>query len=388
MSSLDTLLPAPVWMTLKQRGLVFFDPGFALNTGLRGNWNVLGYENVKKVLSDHTFFSNAYVPRSTQVILSYGINVTDPPRHQLMRAIHVQALKASPFSNLEPIITRCCERLLQALEKDATVDFIEAFARRLPLHITASLLGLPEAEHEQVGDWARALIGDSSKGPDAYFLAQQEITAFFEEQFRRREREPKPDVLTHLLLGEYQGERLDPEECISAAMNLLIAGTESTVHLLAGSLACLSIWPEHQQQLTNSPQQIPAFVNEVLRYLSPVQCMYRLATADVSLGGETIRAGEFITAWIGAANRDGEKFEQADRFLSQRSNNGEAIPFGSGVHHCLGAPLAKLEAKIAIQKMLARFQHIRINSSEPLQLTPTTVVYGLKALPLSWEPAP
>lgn len=386
MQPFDTHLPTPVWMTLKQRGPVFFDPGFALSTGTRGNWNVLGYEDVKKVLSDHALFSNAYVPRSTQVILSYGINVTDPPRHQLMRAIHVQALKAIPFSNLEPVITRCCERLLQAIEKEPTVDFIEAFARRLPLYITASMLGLPEAEHEQVGDWARALIGDTAKGPEAYFLAQQEITAFFEEQFRHREQAPKPDVLTHLLLGEYQGERLEPEECVSAAINLLIAGTESTVHLLAGSMACLSIWPEHQQQLTNSPQQIPAFVNEVLRYLSPVQCMYRQAMAEVTLGGETIRAGEFITAWIGAANRDGEKFGQADHFLPQRSNNGEAISFGSGIHHCLGAPLARLEAKIAIQKMLGRFQHIRIHRPEALQLTPTTVVYGLKALPLSWKP--
>jgi cytochrome P450 len=200
-----------------------------------------------------------------------------------------------------------------------------------------------------------------------------------------RRRKPRADMMSDLLAAEVEGERLSMEDTISFCVLLLIAGHVTTTNLLSQAIRCFDEHPEVMEQLRSQPELMPRAIEEVLRYASPVWRLVRAAKMDVTMDGVTIPAGELIFAWVSAANRDEEQFPEPKRFDITRSPN-KHVAFGHGIHFCIGAPLSRLEASIALPMMLEQLPGLRRVPGEPGELFEGRVLFGFKHLPVEFTP--
>jgi cytochrome P450 len=201
---------------------------------------------------------------------------------------------------------------------------------------------------------------------------------------KKRRHEAKDDLISALLNAQIDGEHLNQQELLGFCVLLLVAGNETTTNLIGNAFVCFEEHPEVMEQLQADPALIPGAIEEVLRYRSPVQFMYRRAAADVTLESQEIRAGQMVISWIGSANRDERQFPDPDRFDIKRTPN-RHLAFGHGIHFCIGAPLARLEAKIALTLMFERMKDIQRIRSVPLESTGSMIVYGVKHLPVTFK---
>jgi len=187
-----------------------------------------------------------------------------------------------------------------------------------------------------------------------------------------------------LLAAEIEGQHLDEQELLGFCVLLLVAGNETTTNLIGNAVLCFDEHPEAMEQLRAEPALLPDAIEEVLRYRSPIKMMFRVATTDVELGGQQMRAGEGVVAWISSANHDEAQFPHADTFDIRRSPN-RHLAFGYGIHFCIGAPLARLESKIALAAMLERLPGMRQVRDVPLEPTGSFVLYGVQHLPITFQ---
>jgi cytochrome P450 len=211
----------------------------------------------------------------------------------------------------------------------------------------------------------------------------QSMYAYFTQVLEERRRQPQDDLISGLLEAEIEGQHLSDLELLGFCVLLLVAGNETTTNLIANSILCFDQHPEVVERLRADPSLIPSAIEEVLRYLSPVKAMARFSRTETTLGDQRIGAKQMIMAWMASANRDEEHFADPDRFEIERDAN-RHLAFGHGIHFCLGAPLARLEAKIALTAMLERFPgswHVPDVPLEPIQ---SEIVFGLKSLPMTW----
>jgi cytochrome P450 len=197
---------------------------------------------------------------------------------------------------------------------------------------------------------------------------------------------PRDDLISGLLDAQIEGQRLTLPELLGFCSLLLVAGNETTTNLIGNALLCFVDRPEVWARLRAAPALLPQAIEEVLRYRSPVQSMFRVTTAQVSIRDQVIPAGASVVAWIGSANHDEAQFPDPEQFDVERQPN-RHIAFGYGIHYCLGAPLARLEAKIALTAMLERWGDIRRSPDVALEALPSTIVYGVRSLPISFERA-
>ncbi|MFL5691924.1 MAG: cytochrome P450, partial [Ktedonobacteraceae bacterium] len=197
--------------------------------------------------------------------------------------------------------------------------------------------------------------------------------------------EPKDDLISALLAAQIDDEHLSVTEVLGFCFLLLVAGNETTTNLIGNAMLCLDSYPQTWKQLRAEPALAPAAVEEVLRYLSPVQSMFRLTTSETTIGDRVIPAHKMVLAWIASANRDEQQFPDADTFDIRRTPN-RHIAFGHGIHFCLGAPLARLETKIVLEALLERFSEIQRVQNVPLQRTDSFFLYGLKHIPITFTP--
>ncbi len=202
----------------------------------------------------------------------------------------------------------------------------------------------------------------------------------------RRREEPGEDLISDLLAAEIDGERLGLRDLLGFSALLLIAGNETTTNLIGNAILCFDERPEAMDQLQAEPALMRTAIEEVLRYRSPVQAMFRTAVADTIIGDQEIKAGSTILAYIGSANRDGAVFEIPEQFDITRKPN-RHIAFGYGIHRCLGAPLAQLEGRVALPMMLGRLAKIRRDRSVPLKPLDSRIMYGVKNLPITFAAA-
>jgi cytochrome P450 len=202
------------------------------------------------------------------------------------------------------------------------------------------------------------------------------------EQRRRR---PGEDLISLLLAAEIDGQKLSVAELLGFCALLLVAGNETTTNLIGNAVLCFTEAPGTLARLVAEPELLPTAIEEVLRYRSPVQSMYRIAAADTTLRDRQIPADAPLVAWIGSANRDAEHFPAADTFDVERSPN-RHLAFGQGIHFCLGAPLARLEARIALEAVVSRLPGLAVAPEAQLERMDSTIVYGLKELPVCWQP--
>jgi cytochrome P450 len=261
------------------------------------------------------------------------------------------------------------------------MDIIDDLAYPLPVIVIAEMLGIPQEDRERFKIWSDIIVGAANSGGGN---PQVEMSAYFLNMIEQRSRERKDDLISALLDAQIGGEHLDLRELLGFCILLLVAGNETTTNLIGNAILCFDEHPEVYEQLRAEPELIPGAIEEVLRYRSPVQFMYRRAAADVTFKEQEIRAGQMVLAWIGSANRDEAQFPNADDFDIKRTPN-RHIAFGHGIHFCLGAPLARLEAKIALTMLLERFYDIKRVPGVQLEETGSNIVFGVKHLPITFS---
>lgn len=292
----------------------------------------------------------------------------DPPLHTRVRRLILGALTPRAIEAMEPGLIRLVDALLDGMQRRGTVDLIEDFAAAIPVEIIGNLLGVPVAERGPLRAWSLAILGAlepaltaeaQARGNDAL----REFLDYLERLVAQRQAQPgdpERDVLTRLIRGERDGERLAHHELLHQCVFLLNAGHETTTNLIGNALHAFAHWPDQRARLIAQPELIRSAVEECLRFESSNQLGNRITTCETELGGEPLPPGTPVTLCIGAANRDPAQFPDPDRFDIARTPN-RHLAFGSGPHQCAGMHLARLEGVVAIGRFLARFPRYRLD---------------------------
>jgi cytochrome P450 len=311
----------------------------------------------------------------------------DPPDHTRLRGLVQKAFTPRVVEALRPRLEEICEGLLDDALARGEVDLVADYAYPLPVQIIVEMLGVPVEDHEQFRVWSHAL----ARGLDPDFLlppeaVQQRLGAilsfvqYFASLIEERRRHPGDDLLTRLIQAEEQGDALTQAELLSTCILLLVAGHETTVNLISGGALELMERPDQLARVRDDTSVVRGAVEEMLRFVCPVQLTGRVALQDMEVAGARLSKGEFSMLLIGSANRDPAAFSAPESFDVTRTDNNH-LGFGFGIHHCLGAPLARLEAQIALPALLRRARRIERVGDE-LSYKENIVLRGLESLPV------
>jgi cytochrome P450 len=336
-----------------------------------GAWHIYRYDDVSTVLSDpHSFssdFASVYPDRADLMI--GNIVAMDPPRHTHLRELVTRAFSPKVIAQLEPRIRELTTRLLDRLGSRRRFELVSNLAYPLPVSVIAELLGVPPSDRRQFKAWADALL-DQERDPGdtaAVEQARSQIRNFHDYLGRhvaRRRARPRQDLLSDLVLAEVDGARLEDDEIIGFATLLLLAGHITTTLLLGNLLLCLDEHPRLQPLLRRSPELVPSAIEEALRYRSPVPFTARVTTREVTLGNVSLPPQQQVFVSLISANHDERRFPDPEAFVVDRHPNPH-LAFGRGIHFCLGAPLARLEARIVLGLLLEHYGCLRVDRDHP-----------------------
>ncbi|KEO83196.1 cytochrome P450 [Tumebacillus flagellatus] len=352
----------------------------------RDCYDVFRFDDVQRVLADYSVFSSQ---RAGEELTSQSIINMDPPKHMKYRQLVAQAFTPKAIDALAPRIEEIARELLEEAADRPDFDLIRDFSYPLPVIVIAEMLGVPNEDREKFKHWSDVVV----KGVDieagetieenlkARQTANQELAMYFADIIQRRAINPSNDMISTLLSSEVDGEKLTIPELLGFAFLLLVAGNETTTNLIGNTMLSLLETPANWERLVREPELLNAAIEEGLRFRSPAQSMNRYTKEEVELGGVKIPAGKEVIAWIGSANLDDAKFDRADQFVIDRNPNPH-IAFGMGPHFCLGAPLARLEGRIAIQALIDRMPTLRLAEGADLKTVTSPIIHGLKSLPV------
>ncbi|HEY6540802.1 MAG TPA: cytochrome P450 [Ktedonobacteraceae bacterium] len=351
---------------------------------VRASWLVFHYNDVHRVLLDTETFSSQRTTNpdgSIDPIASGGIVGMDPPRHRQLRSLISQAFTPRVVAQMEPRITAIVHDLLDEVQDKGEMDVVDDLAFPLPVIVIAELLGVPISDREQFRRWSADYVGADY----ALRLATaKKIAFYFHGLIEQRRRELREDLISALLQAEVEGEHLPEQDILGTCLLLLIAGHETTTGLISNAIVCLDEHPDALRELIAQPDLIPGAIEEVLRYRAVVHTMPRVVAKDTVLCGQQIEAGNLVLPLFASANLDEAQFPNANRFDIHRAPN-RHMGLGYGIHFCLGASLGRLETRIALGAMLERFPNLQVTHSIPLELKPSSFIYGLKHLPITWD---
>ena len=319
-----------------------------------------------------------------------GLINADPPNHTRLRALVNKAFAPRASEQLRPRIQALVDEMLDAAQAQARgeMDIIRDLAYPLPAIVIAEILGVPPEARDDFKLWSDGILAFQGAGvvsPELLEHSQRHLLAireFLADLLAERRRQPRDDLLSQLTEAEMEGDRLTPAELLTTCVTLLIAGHETTTNTIANGLYTLLRHPEQLEQLRANPALLPSAVEEILRYESPLQRNPRRMTEDLEYGGAQLRRGDYVLQMLGAANRDPSVFPNPDQFDITRQPN-RHVSFAFGIHFCVGAPVARLEAPIAIGTVLRRLPGLRL-ASEPLEWRTHSLLRGLGALPVAF----
>lgn len=325
-------------------------------------WILTRYEDIDLVLRDHRRFGNlgrdyGYLPYISMLDL-------DPPEHTRVRGLVVHGFTPHAVNSLEARIVKTVDELLDEAAEKSRFDLIHDIAFPLPIIVIAELLGVPPEDRNQFREWSEvvALVVDPLLDNQQIRDVQktvEELFDYLETVADDRRRHPQDDLITALVDAEENGERLNREDLLINLVLVLVAGNETTRNLIGNGTLALMKNPDQLQRLRDDPSLLDSAIDEMLRYDSPVQLDSRIARETVEIGGKQIEPNQRVLCALGAANHDPEVFPEPDRFDVGRAPRNH-LSFGRGIHYCLGAPLAKLEARVAFAGLIAKFESLRL----------------------------
>jgi cytochrome P450 len=306
----------------------------------------------------------------------------DPPDHTRLRSLVNKAFTPRSIERLRPRIEQITDELLTGLAKQGQFDLIEDFAVPLPVTIIAEMLGVPVQDQDMFKRWSDHLVGfldpQASPGPKILRRTADEFFAYMDRIADERRLHPADDLITALVQAEERGDRLSEQELHGTLALLLAAGNETTTNLIGNGMLALLRCPDQFTRLRDQPELVDSAVEELLRWDSPVQFTMRIPTEDVDFDGHRFSKGQAVIAVLGAANRDPEVFDNPESLDIGRPDN-KHVSFGYGVHFCLGAQLARLEARIAFRELLRRFPDLQLADPNP-RWRRLTFLRGVEAL--------
>lgn len=308
----------------------------------------------------------------------------EPPDHTRLRSLVAKAFARGHVERLRPRVEAIAAQLLDRVAAAHQFDLIEDFAEPLPVAVIAELLGVPDEDRHHLRPWSQSIVrmyeyGRTRDVEDGAVAAAGEFADYMRHLAARRRDEPCDDLVSDLALAEERGQRLTNDELVASAILLLNAGHEASVNAFGNGMVTLLRHPDQLARVRADRDLVPVALEEMIRYDAPLQLFERTAREDMQVGEVTIRTGERIAALLGSANRDPEAFEQADVFDVGRTPN-HHIGFGAGLHHCLGAPLARMELQISLPTLLDRFPRLAL-AGEPVR-RPTFVLRGYASVPV------
>ncbi len=349
-------------------------------------WALLKYEDIRHVSTNPDMFSSTKGitipdPVMPNPVQEGDLIFTDPPRHRQLRKLINTGFTRRQVAILEPKVREIVYRVLEDVRPDSTHEFAEELAAPLPTRMIAELLGAPPDDWEKFRRWSDACTGNADPEIELdSFVAIGELFEYFQQLVAARRAEPRNDVLSVLSTAEVDGAKLTDEDLLNFAFLLLVAGNETTRNLIALGTLALIEHPEECNKLIEEPALIPGAVEEMLRWTNPVTHMARSATADAEIRGQLIREGDMVVMLYGSANRDEEIFgSDAEEFKVTRHPNPH-IAFGCGEHSCVGAQLARLEARVFFEVLLGRYPELELVGE--VDRMRATMVPGVKRMPV------
>jgi cytochrome P450 len=351
----------------------------------RGNraWMITGYEDVRAALADPRLLKDARkLPGGQPGALGSHMLSTDPPDHARLRRLVAAAFTARRVEELRPRITAITTGLLDALEGRESADLVSDFAFPLPVTVICELLGVPPGDRADFGAWTGTVLSSTSP-PAAVQAAADAMIGYFTSLIASRRERPADDMISALIQARDSHDRLSEHELTSMLFLLLVAGHETTVNLIASGVLALLTHPPELARLRADPSLLPAAVEELLRFTSPVNhATFRFTGCPVAVGNVLIPEGQTVVAAIASANRDPARFGSPEELDLCRDSGGH-LAFGHGIHYCLGAPLARLEAVIAFGSLLSRFGGLALAvPEESLRWRESSLIRGLESLPV------
>jgi cytochrome P450 len=344
--------PYEIYRQLREQHPVAFSPAHG------GFWLLSRYDDVKSALHDWTTFSSAAsgriaIPHTSPGDIP-GIPLeSDPPQHTQYRRLVARSFSRREVDKIERELARLAHQLIDAFAARGECEAVKEYATPLVARSLALFLNLPLADFARIEAWADAIFAGRTKDPARAVDANRELLAYIGEQLRLRREKPQDDIFSLLLTLEVDGRPLTDLEQLGYARLLLLAGREATIDALSNSLRYLAGNRAARQELLGKPELIETAVEEFLRHCSPIQLLGRVALRDITMHGQTIRAGESVAMLYGCANRDGRVFSDPDECQMDRSPN-RHLAFGSGPHACLGAQLARLDLRVGVMGFLER----------------------------------
>ncbi|MGZ4596953.1 MAG: cytochrome P450 [Actinomycetes bacterium] len=308
----------------------------------------------------------------------------EPPDHTRLRSLVAKAFARGHVERLRPRVQQLADELLDRVADAGEFDLIEDFAEPLPVAVIAELLGVPEADRHVLRPWSQSIVkmyeyGRTTAVEDAAIRAATDFADYMHGLAAQRRADPRDDLVSHLALAEERGHMLSDDELVASAILLLNAGHEASVNAFGNGVVTLLEHPDELARLRADEGLVPTALEEMIRYVAPLQLFERTAKEDLQVGDVRLRAGEKVAALLGSANRDPDAFADADRFDVARQPN-HHIGFGAGLHHCLGAPLARMELQISLPTLLRRFP--RLELAAPPVRRPTFVLRGYESVRL------
>lgn len=380
---------------------------FCRRTAMDGQttiWFITRYADVAAILRDSRFVKDI---RSTMTpverrqmpppppmidLLSNHMLNLDPPDHTRLRSLVNKAFTVRMMQGMESRIQRIADDLLDKVQRRGHMDLVDEFAFPLPITVIAELLGIPPRDRNRFRQWSHAFVSPSpnlERSAKKYRKAKQliqDFTGYMARVIAARRETPRPDLITSLIEAEEAGDTLSQEELYSMVSLLILAGHETAVNMIGNSVLALLQHPEQLALLRTDPSLIESAVEELLRYDGPVErATMRFAAEDIEMGEHTIRRGDVVSLVLASADRDPAVFDHPDRLDITRTDN-RHLAFGQGIHYCLGAPLARLEGRIAIATLLRRLPNLRLAVPvADLRWRTVPVIRGMQHMPVAWD---
>ncbi|MDQ7803077.1 cytochrome P450 [Amycolatopsis sp. A133] len=380
---------------LRERGPVHHDEE-------RGLWRVLDHPSVSRVLSDPATFSSDFsgltpVQEDFETFRKGNFVGMDPPDHRKLRTLVSQAFTPRVVAGLEPRIRTIAGELLDEVAGASRFDVVDALAYPLPIIVIAELLGVPVADRPLFTRWAQVLfsgdqlgesadMADIQRALDAIAPTIREMNAYILDHIRHHRAHPGPGLTSRLVEAEFNGERLEDQEIVGFVALLLIAGHITTTALLGNAVVTFDRNPAAAAALRSAPAGLPPALEEVLRLLPPFPELGRRTTREIELGGHRIPENSILMADLASANRDPAFFDRPDAFDPARNPNPH-LTFGHGIHFCFGAPLARLEGRIAFEVLFERYRELAVARDAEVVFQNPSVIVSVRHLPLDVKPA-
>ncbi|HLV98208.1 MAG TPA: cytochrome P450 [Ktedonobacterales bacterium] len=359
-------------------------------------WELFRYDDIASMLADPERFSSDFKEDvEWDRPIDRSMIGTDPPLHSKLRGLVARDFTPRAVAQLTPRITAIAHALLDQVASAGTMDVVKDFADPLPVIVIAELLGVPAQERARFKAWSDTLIQGSFEDRrkarqrgvhDVAAATVDEMCAYFEQMIEARRRQPEHDLMSKLIDAQLDGEKLSQKELLGFCILLLVAGNITTTNLISSAIICLDEHPDVTERLRADPKLIPGAVEEALRTRSPARFVIRRATTPTRLRDQQIQADQTVIAWLHSANFDEEVFPEPERFDIERPPN-RHLAFGSGIHFCLGAHLARLETRCALEALLERLPDIRRVPDAPLEMIDSSIIYGVKHVPVTFTPA-